>query len=125
MANGPFMLLLKPKDHNKFLQYAIENPNHKVIITWSYYGEDYDEKVKTWKIRPVKNPDEYELSFKLPEKLYKWIFETEKETKMAKKRAFHAKQIFSSITIYRYENERDYLFRLMFDPEATIDYLQR
>jgi len=119
MANGPFMLLLKSNNPDRFLNFAKQRPSHRVIMTWSY-SEDMG---KVWKIRPADEPDEYELSFKLPERLYKWIFDTEKERK---ERALHAKREYlSNITIYRYEDGSDYLFRLQFDPEATQEYVRR
>ena len=119
MANGPFMLLLKSKDPVRFLNFAEQRPSHRVIITWSYS----DDRGKIWRIRPANKPEEYELSFKLPWRLYKWIFDTEKERK---ERALHAKREYlSNITIYRYENGSDYLFRLQFDPSATQEYIRR
>jgi len=122
MANGPFMILLKANDPRNFLQYSKDSPIHTVIITWPYPEDGGRE----WKVRPASDNDAYELSFKLPERLYKWIFETEKERKSILSRALSAKhQYFSRITIYRYENERDYLFRLKFDPEATNNYVER
>jgi len=117
MANGPFMLLLKSNNPDRFLNFAKQRPSHRVSITWSY------PENKVWRIGPADAPDEYELSFKLPERLYKWIFDTEKERK---RRALRVKkEYFSNITIYRYERENDYLFRLRFDPEATQKYISR
>lgn len=121
MSNGPFMLLFKPNARNSFLKFAKQNPNHDVIITRPPDGEDRGEP---WKIQPTSNPNAYELSFKLPERLYKWIFEIGKERKTISNRALNVKQqYFSSITIYHYENEKDYLFRLKFDPEGTRQYI--
>ena len=119
MATGPFMLLLKSNNPDRFLNFAKQKPSHRVIMTWSYS----DDRGRVWKIRPADEPNKYELSFKLPERLYKWIFDTEKERK---ERAKYIKQEYlSNITIYRYEHGNDYLFRLQFDPMATQEYIRR
>lgn len=117
MANGPFMLLLKADDPQKFLEYAQNKPVHKIKIEWSPRAENG----RRWKIRPTQEPGTYELSFKLPETLSKWIFDVEKEK--AASRAMNVKQqYFSNITIYRYIRDRDHLFRLIFDLEETKRY---
>ena len=121
MANGPFMLLLKPDNPDHFLKFAKQRRSHRVVITWS----SSEDGGKTWKISPADESTKYKykLSFRLPERLYKWIFDTEREKR---KRTFCVKQkYFSNITIYRYEGETDYLFRLQFDPEATLEYARR
>ena len=119
MTNGPFMLLLKSNNPDRFLNFAKQRPSHRVIINWSYL----ENMGEIWRISPADAPNKYELSFKLPERLYKWIFDTEKERK---RRALRVKkEYFSNITIYRYERENDYLFRLRFDPEATQKYISR
>jgi len=92
------MLLLESNNLDHFLNFAKRRPSHKVIMAWSYC----EDMVKYGK-RPVEAPDEYGLSFKLLEWLYKWIFDTKKERK---ERVLRAKQGYlSNITIYRYEDE--------------------
>lgn len=109
MANGPFMLLLKADDPQKFLEYAQSKPVHKISISWSprvEYG-------RRWKITPTEKRGAYELSFKLPETLSEWIFDVEKEKVTS--RAMNVKQqYFSNITIYHCIRDRDHLFRLIF-----------
>jgi len=119
MANGPFMLLLKPKNPDDFLNFAKQNPSHKVIIRWSVS----ENKGRVWKINPADIPNKYELSFKLPQRLYEWIFNTEIDRKEKAKRI--KRKYFSNITIYRHEKGEDLLFRLQFDPEATEEYVRK
>ena len=115
MANGPFMLLLKADNPTSFLQYSIQNPSHRITIHWS----SQVEKGELWTIRPVENPDAYELTFKLPKILSKWIRAV--ENKITQSRAIKVKQkYFSNITIYHKDGETDYMFRLMFDLERTL-----
>lgn len=117
MANGPFMLLLKADDPQKFLEYAQNKPVHKISIRWSPRVENG----RRWKIKPTQGPGTYELSFKLPKTLSKWIFDVEKEKVLS--RAMNVKQqYFSNITIYRHIRDRDHLFRLIFDLEETERY---
>lgn len=112
MANGPFMLILKADDPQRFLNYANENPSHRVSINWS---SETDKEI--WVIRPFENGNAYRLSFRLPEMLSKWIFDIHKKRK---ERAIHVKKKYlSNITIYRHVDGKDCLFRLKFDLEST------
>ena len=112
MANGPFMLILKADDPQRFLNYANKNPSHRVSINWS---SETDKGL--WEIKPSENRDAYRLSFRLPEMLSKWIFDIHEKRK---ERAIHVKQEYlSNITIYRHVDGKDYLFRLKFDLEST------
>lgn len=116
MANGPYMLLLKADNPTSFRDYAIEHPRHKVTIKWS----PQIDNGKTWIVKPTENLADgrsaYSLSFKLPEIISRWIFEASED---ARKRALKVKEdVFSSITIYRHEEDQDYLIRLDFDSES-------
>jgi len=114
MASGPFMLLLKANEPVKFLQYCKENPVHNIMISWS--GQRDTGRI--WTIRPLNREREYELYFKLPERLYKWIFESGRSSVNRNRARGVKEKYFSSITIYRYDEteQRDYLFRLQYDP---------
>lgn len=116
MANGPFMLVLKADNPGAFIRYATDNPRHKVNIHWDRMIDDG----QTWLVNPADGSSAYSLSFKLPEILKSWVFETSENTR---KRAFQAKQEFLSvITIYRLVEGKDQLFRLEFDAESTRRY---
>jgi len=109
------MLILKADDPQRFLNYANVNPSHRVSINWS---SETDKEI--WVIRPSENGNAYRLSFRLPKKLSKWVFDVHKERKKRVKRAKQVKQKYlSNITIYRHVDGKDYLFRLKFDLEST------
>lgn len=116
MANGPYMLLLKADNPTSFRDYAIEHPRHKVTIKWSMQIDNG----KTWIVKPTENfadgRSAYTLSFKLPEIISRWIFKASED---AQRRALRVKEnVFSSITIYRHDADREYLIRLDFDSES-------
>jgi hypothetical protein len=116
MANGPFMLLLKADRPQDFLRYATRRPSHDVTILWNPRVEEG----RTWEIDPVERVDtlSYRLSFRLPDLLAKWIFESYGE---ARKRALFAKRRFlSSITVYTRRDGEDHLFRLNFSARDTL-----
>jgi len=116
MANGPFMLVLKADNPSAFIRYATDNPRHKVNIHWNRVIDEG----QTWIVNPANGSLAYSLSFKLPEILKSWVFETSED---ARKRAFQAKQKFLSVmTIYRLVEGKDQLFRLEFDAESTRRY---
>lgn len=123
MANGPFLLLLKAGDPDRFLSYAKRRPTHDVRINWSTQRSGGRE----WTIQPMDERGGYELTFRLPEPLYKWIFGVEKDKK-TRMRAIHAKrEHFSSISVYHKEEEgepgsypKDHIFRLRFDPDSVV-----
>lgn len=118
MANAPFMLLLKADNPRNFISYAREHPTHHIMINWSRKKDEG----KTWIITPLEDKNAYRLTFRLPTLLAKWIFESQKEFAETRKRALAIKErFFSSISIYRREAGRDYLFRLLFDPEYIFE----
>lgn len=116
MVNGPFMLLLSAENKQDFIEYAKLYPRHKVAIRWGTQNDDG----RTWRIVPVDSESRhqgYQLSFRLPEVLAKYIFGTQSEIQ---ERAYKTKErIFSDITIYRHDDGDDHLFRLEYDPEET------
>ena len=113
MAKGPFMLLMKAENPQRFIEYATRYPRHRINISWS---PSFNEG-RTWFINPVDDTEVYRLQFRLPETLSRWIFTDSKRTR---RRALTAKQAyFSDITIYRHIEGRDLLYRLEYDPERT------
>jgi hypothetical protein len=113
MAKGPYMLLLKDENYDNFLNYAKEYPRHKVHISWSMQDDDG----RTWTIRPAESDriNRYKISFKLPDILAKWIFSVPDNVRQ---RAIQTKEdYFSTISIYRYVEGKDYLFRLEYEPK--------
>ncbi len=114
MTNGPYMLVLKADNFDRFIHEAQINPHHRVTIRW---GTQYDHG-RTWIVTPAEGPQTYTLTFRLPRLLSKWVFATSGEVRQ---RAWQIKQdFFSTIVIYRYVEGRDWLFRLEFDPEETL-----
>ena len=115
MANGPFMILLKANNPQKFKEYSSIHPCHRIMITWI----DSNERRNEWMIRPVDG--DYKLTFKIPDLLAKWIF---KKKGKSQARAVGVKEkFFSSITIYRRENGKDILYRLEYDSESTRRFI--
>ncbi|MGC7872064.1 hypothetical protein ACPUYX_11110 [Desulfosporosinus sp. SYSU MS00001] len=109
MSNGPFLLLLRSHNPKSFLRYCDENPVHKVSITWTRQ----DGLERQWNIKPLTNPETYSLSFGLPKSIGDWIFDNESLTV---ERALNVKEQFmSNITIYRFDQERDIIIRLLFN----------
>jgi hypothetical protein len=121
MCNSPYVLFMKAENHHAFTRYLHNHKRHKIIITWNNQVDDG----KTWEICPANYEDRniYRLSFKLPQKLAKWIFGTKRDVTT---RALDIKQqIFKYITIHRFENGQDQLFQLEFDANATIEHIHR
>ncbi len=119
MADGPFMLLLKERTPGEFVRYANRYRRHDVDIHWSRYEDDG----RTWTINPTDDSDAYSLSFRLPEALSEWIFS---RSDFARRRALRVKQnYFSNITIYRYVDGEDYLYRLTYNRERLAETWER
>lgn len=113
MANGPFLIVLKPSEPEEFLEFSMQQPVHEVIITWTRR----EGMERQWVIRPAERPNAYSLSFGLPGSLAKWIFQ---DNNRVLERALNIKQqYFSDITIYRHVDKRDTLFRLIYNADAT------
>lgn len=108
MAMGGFMVILKADDNKNFLDYAKKNLNQDVEIHW----HDND-RGKVWTINPLEGK-QYELKFKLPQKLYNSIY------KIRKDRYKSARKIkgkyFSKISIFYNDkpSDQDYIFNLKF-----------
>ncbi len=115
MADGPYMLVFKPERASDFLDYVRDTPAHDVTITWSFVNN----QERQWIIRPANNRNAYTLTFALPKEIGDWVFRDPASTI---DRARNAKQqFFSSMMIYRYEEGRDYLYRLSYNAAATRD----
>jgi hypothetical protein len=114
MAAGPYILMLKADNPERFLQFCLQQPTHHVAIHWSRR----EDGGRTWFIQPAEHPETYRLSFKLPDELVSWIFDSES----VRRRALVAKeQFFSSISIYRHVEGRDSLIRLQYRAENTLN----
>jgi hypothetical protein len=113
MANGPFLLVLRPNNPRQFLDYAREDNPHRVRISWRQSRRGGTQ----WTIRPLHDPGAYSLAFGLPHALEEWIFADEQK---ATRRALAVKgSLLSDITIYRHDGERDELYRLVYDATAV------
>lgn len=117
MAKGPFLLILRPDQPERFLQRLQERRTDRVVIRWRR-GPGLRPQ---WTIRPADEPQAYSLAFGLPPPLEEWIFGDED---VAAARALNVKDVaLSDITIYRYVNGRDELYRLVYDAEAMREVL--
>jgi len=109
MCNGPFLLMFRSQEPERFLSFTNENPVHKVMITWTRQNG----LERQWTIKPLYNPQAYSLSFGLPKSLGDWIFNNDT---LAAGRALNIKEQFmSNITIYRFDQGQDKIIRLIFD----------
>jgi hypothetical protein len=117
MAKGPFLLILRPDQPERFLQRLQQRRTDQVIIRWRRSPGQRPQ----WTIRPVDEPQAYSLAFGLPPRLEEWIFGDEE---LAAARALNVKDVaLSDITIYRHVNGRDELYRLVYDAEAMREVL--
>lgn len=108
MANGPFMLVMKADDPQRFLSYVKANRNPEINISWNRSDNDG----RRWTITPRDSEvSGFRLTFTLPEELSKFIFESDnpRETAIDVKR-----NIFSDITIYNFNDSIDELYRLRY-----------
>ena len=93
MAQGPFMVLLKPRNSTEFLEYARREPTHNVWIHWSHTQANGRE----WWIEPADGSDAYRLHFGLPAPVGDWVFDSDRS---APRRALLAKEdFFSDLTL--------------------------
>lgn len=117
MAKGPFLLILRPDQPERFLQRLQQRRTDRVIIRW----RRGPGRRPQWTIRPADEPQAYSLAFGLPPPLGEWIFGDEQ---LSAARALNVKAVaLSDITIYRHVNGRDELYRLVYDAEAMLEVL--
>ena len=119
MANGPFLLVLRASDPQRFIEYADQRPAHNVHITFDANVNpnigDRNAGVQAT-IRAAEKPEAYSLSFGLPRILREYLlFDETRGIRLAPglKRRF-----FSDITVYRRIAGRDVLYRLTYEPQA-------
>lgn len=112
MSTGPFMLILKADDPEKFVDYVRDRPSHNVRIGWGAALDDGG----TWYITPfdqLGTDDGYRLTFRLPSVIRNWVFSEENTRRAAK----HAKeQFFPNISIVHVDGDRELLIRLKYSP---------
>jgi hypothetical protein len=113
MANGPYLLVLRARSPRRVIELLDEAPVRDVAIHWSS-----DRRNGTrWAVTFPGAPPGTELSFTLPRAVAAWIFD---ENADARRRAMQFKERFlSTITIYRYVEGRDRLYRLQFSREEV------
>ena len=114
-ANGPFFLLLKADNADRFLAYARAHRRHSVHIGWR--GEISAGQI--WEIRPHGPDDQsYRLIFALPTIIADWILAQDEPNRRAARVA--KANFLSRICIYRStENQADELFQLEYEPESV------
>lgn len=116
MANGPFLLILRANDPQRFVDQMRQRPSDTVAIRWTYR----QGSGRQWTILPFDQEKGYSLSFGLPEPLAEWIFAVQEE---AIKRALDVKsRYFSDITVYRHVDNQSQHFRLAYDGER-MEYM--
>lgn len=81
---------------------------------YPYHGPCAQRKVGPWFIELLENAAAYRPSFKLPEALATWIFESENRSRAAVTAKEH---FFSNIYIYHHSETADSLIRLRYRPE--------
>lgn len=119
MANGPFLLVLRASEPERFIAYADEHPTHNVHITFDA-AQNLDVRDQNLgvqaSLRPAGDPEAYTLFFGLPRVLREYLlFDEDRGIRLAPglKRKF-----FSEITVYRRVDNRDVLYRLTYEPQA-------
>ena len=113
MANGPYLLVLRARNPQGVIELLDEGPVRDVAIRWSSELKDGTR----WELTIPGAPPGAQLSFTLPEPVADWIFD---ENADARRRAAQFKDRFlSTITIYRYVDGRDRLYRLQFSREQV------
>jgi hypothetical protein len=117
MANGPYLVILRSENPLQVIDALDHDPVQRVAINW---GGREAERTQ-WHIEPW-NGLPFHLSFTLPAAVAEWVFDPEADTR---RRALAFKEQFlSTITIYRYVDRRDRLYRLEFSREE-IDQAYR
>jgi hypothetical protein len=110
MANGPYLLLFRPRDPQEAIAVLDRGRVQDVSIHWSSEVENGTE----WTVSSLSVDDEFELRFSLPEPVAAWIFENGADVT---RRALAFKESFlSTITLYRFVDGEDRLYRLRFSP---------
>ena|GEM_PF-3757409 len=69
---APFIVALATRDKAAFLGYASAYPSHPVRLRRTGQAEQAE-----WIATPVSDPDRYQLSFTLPQRLEAWISSAE------------------------------------------------
>jgi len=111
MANGPFLLVLKADDPNRFIMYSSESPTHQVSITWNPEINDG----RQWSVFPTGSTS-YRLTFTLPKALSDFIFNSDNPITQA----VRAKRNYlSSITVYRSIEKQDQIYKLLYEPSDS------
>ncbi|KFG09057.1 MULTISPECIES: hypothetical protein [Streptomyces] len=109
--SAPFILPLAADDHKGFLAYAETMPDHAVRIRRRGHGAAAE-----WTLAPVAAEGAYELAFKLPEHVERWISGiAEKE----RSRTTEVKEQFlSAITIYRMNGSGVRAYQLRYEASS-------
>ena len=119
MANGPFLLVLRASDPKQFIRYADEHPTHNVHITFepaANPGIEHRHVDVQATVRAADEPGAYNLSFGLPRILREYIlFDENRGIRLA---PGLKQKFFSEITVYRRVDDRDLLYRLVYEPQS-------
>lgn len=106
---APFIVPLATTDKASFLGYAKDNPSHPVRLRRTGEGEHAE-----WTANPAENPDSYQLTFTLPQRLEKWISEYEEHER---RRIRKVKADFlSAIMVYYVEHHGVRACQLTYEP---------
>jgi hypothetical protein len=113
MANGPYLLVLRARDTRRVIQALDQHPVQRVSINWTLSVPGAER----WTVTLHDTPEPLELTFALPAPVAAWIFDRDAD---ARRRALAFKQqLLSTITIYRFVDRRDRLYRLEYSPDQV------
>jgi hypothetical protein len=120
MANGPYLLVLRTRDSDRLIDILDQQPVQDVAIHWSPAVQGGTR----WTVKLVEHPEHAGLEFSLPVPVARWIFDPDADER---RRAMQFKeQYLSTVTIYRFVDGRDRLYRLRFSREQVAeDWRQR
>jgi hypothetical protein len=107
--SAPFILPLAANDHRAFLEYASMKPDHLVRLKRRGIGAAAE-----WTLSPADAAGAYELAFKLPAHIEKWISDIGEKERL---RTVQVKEQFlSTITLYRVDSSGLHTYQLRYEP---------
>lgn len=113
MANGPYLLLLRAQRPQHVVEVLDQRPVQRVSISWSPSIGNGER----WTVHLTNEPGGPEMTFALPSAVAAWIFDEQADPR---RRAMQFKnELLSTITIYRYVDGHDRLYRLQYDAEQV------
>jgi hypothetical protein len=109
--SAPFILPLTAAEPQDFLEFADALPDHQVRISRRGQGSAAE-----WVLSPLNSQGAYELAFKLPVHVERWIGDV--EGKERRRTLEVKKQFLSSITIYRMNGDGVRAYQLRYEASS-------